>query len=149
MKIKDILQNKPQPITIDVNSTVKDAADILRDKKIGSVVVVDDDHNAVGIITERDMFRILHDDNRIDLTTPLEDAMTKDLIIGLPSDDIDYIAQIITQKRIRHIPILDEDKKLCGIVSIGDILKARLEQARVQVRYLQDYIKGMPTNHIK
>jgi CBS domain-containing protein len=68
--------------------------------------------------------------------------MTRNLLIGVPDDDVDYIAQVITQNRVRHIPIIDDQNRLGGIVSIGDIVKAKLEMAQVHVRYLTEYITG-------
>ena len=146
MLVKDIIKSKSPPITIKADQTIQEAMKLLVDNKIGSLVVINNENNPIGIITERDIFHLAcsRSNNLMDLK--INDHMTKDLVIGLPDDKLDYIAQIITQKRIRHIPILDESKNLCGIISIGDIVKARLDLAEVHVRHLTDYIKGMPTN---
>lgn len=146
MQVKDLIKAKPPPITIKADKTIKEAMKLLFDNKIGSLVVVDDAGSPVGIITERDIFRLAYQKSSEFINLTVGESMTTDLVIGLPEDDLDYIAQIITQNRIRHIPIMDKNKKLCGIISIGDIVKARLEDARVHVRHLTDFIKGMPTN---
>lgn len=143
MKVKDLLgQAKRPPVTITEDKSIHEAMKSLDENKIGSLIVVDAAGNTAGIITERDIFRLALKFKDEFLLMKVGDHMTRDLLIGLPDDDLDYIAQIITQNRIRHIPILDENKKLCGIVSIGDIVKARLDLAEVHVRYLTEYITG-------
>ena len=71
----------------------------------------------------------------------VSEIMTSDLIIGLESDEIDYIAAIMTKNRIRHIPIVDSDR-LVGLVSVGDVVKSRLEHIEIENRYLKQYIDG-------
>jgi CBS domain-containing protein len=73
--------------------------------------------------------------------TLVQDAMTKDLIIGVPDDDLDYVMGIMTKNRIRHLPILD-DKRLMGIISIGDVVNAHLKEQTFEIRTLRDYIHG-------
>jgi CBS domain-containing protein len=143
MKVKDLLAQAAQPPrTSTGDKSIREAMKILVENKIGSLIIVDDDNAPVGIITERDIFRLGYKFNGNIMQMKIADYMTRKLIIGVPDDDIDYIARVITQKRIRHIPIMDENKKLCGILSIGDILKAKLEMAEVHLRYLTEYITG-------
>ena len=143
MKVKDLLAQATQPPrTARGEITFREAMKILIENKIGSLIVVDDENSPAGIITERDIFRLGYQFDGDIMSMKIADHMTRELIIGVPEDDIDYIAQVITQKRIRHIPILDKNKKLCGILSIGDILKTKLEMAEVHLRYLKEYITG-------
>jgi len=146
MQVKDLMPKKQAPITIMSEQSFQDGMKLMADHHIGSLVVVDQSKSPIGIITERDIFRLAHEHSSDIRSYKIGDYMTRDLIIGLPDDDIEYIANVITQKRIRHIPIMDENKKLCGILSIGDILKSKLEQAEIDTRYLREYIQGMPTN---
>ncbi len=147
MKIKEIIQNASQPpVTINEAETVGEAMELLEKHKIGSLIVCDSSEKATGIITERDIFRLMCK-FKCDITSKkISEHMSRRLVIGLPDDDINYIGQIMTQNHIRHIPIMDEEKNLCGIVSIGDILKAELEEAAVHARYLNEYITGVPEN---
>ena len=143
MQVQDILnRTKRTPVTIAPEKSIQDAMSLIDAQKIGSLVVVDDNAAPTGIITERDIFRLALQYNGDMLSMKIGDCMSTNLIVGVPDDDIDYIARIITQNRIRHIPIVEENGRLCGIVSIGDIVKAKLDDAEVHVRYLTEYITG-------
>ena len=143
MLVRDILDaTKKPPITITREKTIAEAIDLLQSNKIGSLIVIDGESSAIGIITERDILRILHEHKGALFNLTVGEQMTTRLVIGLLGDDINYIGQIMTQNRIRHIPIIDDNNKLCGMVSIGDILKAELTSAKVHVRYLREYITG-------
>ena len=143
MKVRDLLAKADRPpVTISAEKTVGEAMKLLTDHKIGSLIVIDSEGNPAGIITERDIFRIAYKYHGEMMQMKVADHMTSNLIIGLPDDDIDYIAKVITQNRIRHIPIMDKDEKLAGIISIGDIVKAKLDMAEVELRYLTEYITG-------
>jgi CBS domain-containing protein len=145
LQVKNILTgSKMPPITIDGGNSIYEAMKKLIENKIGSLLITDGGSIPIGIITERDIFRLTFKNKGDIMELAVRECMTKEMIIGLPDDDIDYIAQVITQNRIRHIPIIDNDEKLCGIVSIGDIVKAKLDQAEVDVRYLKEYITGRP-----
>jgi CBS domain-containing protein len=74
----------------------------------------------------------------------VQEAMTEDLIIGVPDDDLQYVMNVMTQQRIRHLPILDGDR-LAGLISIGDVVKSQMNQAEAEIRYLHSYITGSPT----
>ena len=143
MRVRDLLTQRQRPVvTITGEKSILDAMKLLTDQKIGALIVVDDSGDTIGILTERDIFRLAYKHKGQFMDMKVRDQMTRELIIGLPDDDVDYIAEVITQRRVRHIPIMDRDKKLCGIVSIGDIVKAQLTMAEVHVRYLTEYITG-------
>ncbi|MFH2034988.1 MAG: CBS domain-containing protein [Candidatus Zixiibacteriota bacterium] len=141
MKVKDILAQKGtdcESIAPDV--TVKEAIEIIATKRIGALVVIRD-NKPVGIITERDIFRLVAAHNEAAFNKPVEESMTKNLVVGLPDDDIDVARAYMTNNRFRHLPIIDNGK-ICGIVSIGDIVKIEAKNLKVENRYLQDYITG-------
>ena len=154
MRINDILRHKGVSVeTIAEDRTVHEAIQIMCKRRIGALVVTAHDQELRGIITERD---ILRDCGRVldriehspapsasDCSTLVKDIMTVDLVIGLPEDKIDYVMKIMTKNRIRHLPVM-EDKRLVGIISIGDVVNAHLEETEVENRMLKDYIRGVP-----
>jgi len=131
MQIKDLIKSKPPPITINSKKTIQDAMRLLIENKIGSLVVVDDIGDPTGIITERDIFHLAFRFRGDMMDMKVESNMTCKLVLGKLDDDIDLIADMITSNRIRHIPIVDNGMKLCGIVSIGDIVKAKSDNVMV------------------
>lgn len=139
MKAKDIIAQKGSIVYTGLPShTIKDALDILLKNKVGALVIVDDAQNPVGIISEKDILHLANKhDNWRELT--VDEHMTKDLIIGLPDDNGEYIMSLMTINRFRHVPIMEEGK-LAGIISIGDIVKALLKNVKAENRYLTDYI---------
>jgi CBS domain-containing protein len=143
MRIADILRQKGSHVfTIEPHRTVSDAIKTLNKHNIGALVVVAPDGRLSGIITERD---ILHEAGaRCERLkdTPVGDVMTKDIIIGVPDDHIDYVRVVMTKNRIRHLPIL-EGEELVGIISIGDVVNANLDQTQFENRLLKDYIQGV------
>jgi CBS domain-containing protein len=141
MKIRDILDAKNSGIvSIEPNRTVKEAMNKIVEYKIGALPVMDGDA-LQGIITERDIFNVVHNHGEEGLRESVKKAMTSDIIIGLPDDDIDEVSSLLTQNRFRHLPIM-ENKKLIGIISIGDLVKAHSNNLTVENRHLKDYISG-------
>jgi len=140
MKVKDILAKKGrQVVNIREETTVLDAIHIFSANRVGSLLVVDKENNILGIVAARDVLMAVV--NNLDNITELkvDDIMTTELIVATEEDDIDYIQAIMTENRIRHIPVLD-GKELKGIVSIGDVVKSLLKAKDVENRYLKDYI---------
>jgi CBS domain-containing protein len=141
-KIKEVLEKKAvEVIWVRPSDTVYDAIHQMVNHNIGAVLVVSEEENLVGIFTERDILKECVRRSDKLKTTSIESVMTTDLIIGLPGDDVDYIMGIMTENKVRHIPIL-EDKHIMGIVSIGDLVKFQLHDAHYENRYLKDYIMG-------
>lgn len=140
MKVKDILAQKgSRVITIEKDIPVLDAMKIFPANRVGSLIVVDKFNEILGLIAARDVLMavINHLDQIKSMT--VEQIMTTNLIIGTEEDTIDYLQAIMTENRIRHVPIL-EGRKLKGLVSIGDIVKALMTEKDVENRYLKDYI---------
>ena len=152
MRIKDILQDKGTGVVvIEVGRTVHDAIGKLNEHSIGALIVTGEGEEIVGIITERDILQECGAHcGRLNkplapgeaaCPTLVQDAMTKDLVIGVLDDGIDYAMGIMTKNRIRHLPILDH-KTLVGIISIGDVVSASLKEKVFENRTLRDYIHG-------
>jgi CBS domain-containing protein len=139
MKISDILAKKGgQVVTIQVDQTLKDAVGVLSSHNIGGVVVLDEIGNISGVLTERDVVRFAASDNP-DFSIRISEVMTKNIIIGAPQDDLHSVAHTMTEKRFRHLPVV-ENGKLMGIVSIGDVMKAQRDSFQGQVYTLQTMI---------
>lgn len=142
MKVKDILADKGSfVVTVHENKTVFEAMETFAKHKVGSLLVVDDDNNPVGIVAARDVLmetlRVVDGikENKV------KDIMTREIIVASPDDDIEQIEKVMTKNRIRHLPII-ENGKIAGIVSIGDVVKAQLKDLHVENRYLKDYVSG-------
>ena len=142
MKLKDVLKVKGSKVwTIRENQTIYEAVEVLVSQKIGALLVLDQNEGLVGVISERDIMRGYHQ-NREGLDKVLvSQLMTRRVIIGSPEDDTSYIMGIMTQNRVRHIPVV-ADGKLQGIVSIGDVVKSQLEDSKYEIHYLKEYIYG-------
>ena len=110
----------------------------LAEKNIGAMVVVDAE-GVVGIVSERDVVRQLHTHGAGALTRPVGTIMTSTVAICAKSDTVDAISALMTENRVRHVPVLD-GKQLIGIVSIGDVVKTRMEELEAEQRQLQSYI---------
>ena len=145
MRVRDILRGKgADVVTISPTDTVHEAIEALVKHNIGSLVVTASNGTVVGIISERDILR--EGAQRCDQLkeTAVGDVMTRDVIIGVPDDDIDYVMGIMTKNRIRHLPVLEESG-LIGIISIGDVVNAHLGETEFENRMLKDYIHGVST----
>jgi CBS domain-containing protein len=145
MKISDILTAKGSDVVITpVDATVREMLAVLAEQDIGALVVVDggDQHNPVlGIVSERDIVRRLNEWGDTLLDSEAGQIMTSDIISCSPDDDVDRIAEAMTERRVRHMPVLD-DGTLIGLVSIGDVVKSRIEQLEVDRGQLEHYITG-------
>ena len=140
MKVKDVLATKGSKVCfIGSEDTIREAVKTLITEKIGALLVYDADKDIVGILTERDIMRGFHEHGKKLDETLVNKVMTRRVIIGTPEDDLEYIMNIMTHNRIRHVPIV-ENEQLQGIISIGDVVKAQLHDSRAQIKYLQDFL---------
>lgn len=142
MKIRDILQVKGSHVhSIEADRTVLDAVAALNAHRIGALLVRDAGGAVVGIISERDVLReCRHRSAELD-RIPVAEAMTRDPIVCEPDDDVDHAMALVTQHRVRHLPVID-DSGVAGMISIGDLVKASLDAAEYENRYLKEYIQG-------
>lgn len=139
--IKKILdQKKGEVYTISPKASVMTAVKVLTQFNVGALVVTTED-TPIGIISERDILRSTERHaERLNLLR-VEEIMTKEVIIGVPQDDLTYVMAVMTKNRIRHLPIL-ENKKLVGILSIGDVVRATMKEVQIENHLLHDYIEG-------
>jgi len=137
--VRQLLEAKaPEVFAIGPGSPVFDAIALMADKRIGALLVMDAGR-LVGIVSERDYARKIVLQGRSSKDTPVRDIMTGDVItVGL-NDTADRCMQLVTDKRIRHLPVLDGDNVL-GVVSIGDLVKAVIEDQQLELDQLQRYI---------
>ena len=126
--------------TIAPGATVLDALELMAEKDVGALVVIEEDEIA-GIFSERDYARKIALKGRSSRDTPLRDVMTADVICVTPLQTADKCMAIMTDKRIRHLPVLEEGH-LAGIISIGDVVKTIMNEQRVMINHLEDYIHG-------
>ena len=142
MKVRDILKDKGTEVaTIGVERNLCDAIRVLVEKNIGSLIVMDEKGAIAGIITERDVLRQCNQCLESFRDIKIRDVMTKNLIVASPDDDLDYVENIMTQNRIRHLPIIS-NQRIAGILSIGDLVNVLRGECKVENRYLKDYISG-------
>ncbi len=142
MLLKDILLKKsPKVISVQTGTQVIDAVKVMVENKIGAVIIVDGE-NIIGIFSERDHLKATATGTPHPGTTIIDDYMTRDLVVGLNSDTVEAAMAMMTEKRVRHLPIMDNEK-LVGIVSIGDVVKAVASKQESELRYLKDYVHGV------
>ncbi len=139
MKISNILASKGvKVITIRPEQTLRDAVALLSQHNIGALVVVNASGAPVGILSERDIVRGLASRDNV-LALSVDGFMTRDLVTGSPHDDLGSVLRTMTDRRFRHLPIID-DGRLAGIVSIGDVVKARLNEYQGEIATLETRI---------
>lgn len=141
MRVNDILQVKGDSVyQIAPSATLADAVDRLVKFNCGSLMVTSSD-SVVGIITERDILKAIAS-MRCDLNALLvNDHMTRDLIVGKIDDEIDDVMGLMTSRRVRHLPIMSDDR-LRGMISIGDVVKAQFDSLAHENHYLKVYIQS-------
>jgi CBS domain-containing protein len=140
MRIADILRTKGSTVaTVTETTTVTGLLAELVIHNIGAMVVVGPDGRVVGIVSERDVVRELHDHGPDLLRSSVSDIMSKVLVTCTVEDQIDDLSALMTNNRVRHVPVM-QGERLVGIVSIGDVVKNRMEQLQAEQEHLQAYI---------
>ncbi|AKS33430.1 CBS domain-containing protein [Mycolicibacterium goodii] len=139
MRIADVLKNKGTAVvTISPQATVAELLAGLAEMNIGAMVVMGKS-GLEGIVSERDVVRQLHKRGSSLLAQPVSSIMTSVVATCTPRDTVDHLNVLMTHNRVRHIPVLD-DGRLAGIVSIGDVVKTRMEELETEQQQLQAYI---------
>lgn len=142
MNVEAILRTKGRQVaTIAPDAAIEEAVRLLGTRSIGALVVSTDGAAVDGIISERDVVRGLVDHGGRLLSMRVSELMTRRVITCTPADTIDQLMSRMTERRIRHIPVLD-DGHLCGIVSIGDVVKNRIEEVEYEATSLRSFIVG-------
>ncbi len=128
-------------VTVDSGSTVSQAAQLLSEKRIGAVVCRDDGDTPLGILSERDIVRELGRRGEACLKDTVDDLMTRAMISLSPTETADQVLAKMTEGRFRHMPVMEDDKMI-GLISIGDVVKARLTELSMEKDALEGMIKG-------
>jgi CBS domain-containing protein len=140
MTIAKILGAKGGAITsVDPGETIQAAANLLTKQRVGALMALDGAGKLVGILSERDIVRLCAELGAKAMTQTVADAMTKDVLTAAPQDGIDSAMARMTDRRIRHLPVLD-GQRLVGIVSIGDLVKAKIDEALADADAMRAYI---------
>ena len=140
MRVSSILSTKGSTVaTTAPSAPVAEAVNELRLRGVGALVVSTDGRRIEGILSERDIVRRLAERGEAILHEPVAAAMTTEVVTCQPDDDLERLARLMTETRCRHLPVI-VDGQLVGIVSIGDVVKARLEQLEEETRQMQEYI---------
>jgi CBS domain-containing protein len=140
MNVAAILKEKGRDVvTSRPDVTLLDIAKQLSERRIGCIVLVGDDGEIAGIVSERDIVRVMARDGIDSLQTPISQTMTKDVVTCGEADTIDYLMSEMTVRRTRHIPVL-ESGSIAGLVSIGDVVKHRIAEAEMEAEAMRAYI---------
>ena len=140
MLVSQVLKAKGDLVfTASPRDSVDAVAAMLNTRRVGAVVVVDGERDVVGIVSERDIVRIVAEQGAVGLSKPVDDCMTRDVVFAMPSETVDAILARMTDRRIRHLPVC-VDNRLAGIVSIGDLVKAKIAETEAEAEGLRAYI---------
>jgi CBS domain-containing protein len=138
-KVSEILADKGSRVLgIEATASVFEAVQEMVEANVGSLLVTDGG-DIVGIVTERDYLRRVTLEGRTDRDTPVGEIMTTPLVVVTPETEIDECMAVMTDRRIRHLPVVDEGE-VVGVVSIGDLVKFKSKQQSFEIQYLTDYI---------
>ncbi len=142
MTLRELVNQKQQGlISIDPTATVLEAIRSMCEHKVGALLVMQGDGPLTGILTERDILQFCANRNSEVETASVEGIMTKDPITAPPNCSTEEAMTLMTERRFRHLPLVEENMPT-GMVSIGDLVKARLQDVTVEVKYLRDYISA-------
>lgn len=142
MKVSDVLRAKgnQEVFTISPDATVRELLDQLNSRDIGALVVIDEQDQIVGMISERDLVRKLE---RVEnpLQAPVRVLMTTDTVVCEPDDSFSTLMSLMTDRKVRHVPVVEEGR-LTGLLSIGDAVKYRMDQLKFERDQLTNYVTG-------
>lgn len=140
MNVAAILQDKGSVVhVVAPEARLQDAAVLMDQRKIGALVVVDARRRVLGVLSERDITREVARRGAAALDAPASSAMTEDVVTAAPADTLDELMNRMTDRRVRHLPVISGGK-LAGLVSIGDVVKWRIQDAEFQAQAMRDYI---------
>jgi CBS domain-containing protein len=143
MQVRHILYGKGRDVVaIAEGASIADAARLLTDRRIGALVVKDGDGRLTGIISERDLVRAIARAGAGALTQTVADHMTPEPETCVETDTVESLMETMTRGRFRHVPVLDDGLGLCGMVSIGDVVKSRIAETVSEAAALREYISA-------
>ena len=139
---REILSEKQAEIvSVSPDATVLDATRIMNKHRIGALMVLEDG-NIAGIFTERDVLQRVIGEERDPSAMKVGEVMTRDVVCAPPETELDELSEVMRVKRIRHVPICDEDGQLMGLISIGDVNAMHASHQQATIHYLSEYIYG-------
>lgn len=140
MLISDVLKAKGDVVfTASPNETIAAIAALLLARRVGAMVVVEGDRDVVGIVAERDVVRVVAEEGGGGLSRPVSHCMTRDVVFAGPNESVNALLERMTDRRIRHMPVC-ENGRLIGIVSIGDLVKSKIQETEAEAEGLRAYI---------
>lgn len=140
MIVSAILKGKGSAVvTANPTDTLHQISKLIAEHRIGAVIVAEQDGRPLGIVSERDIVNALAASGARTLDKPASEVMTRNLLTCEPGNSIDELMTIMTNSRVRHLPVVEEGR-LVGIVSIGDVVKCKLDEASAEVGLLRDYV---------
>jgi CBS domain-containing protein len=143
MQVKHILQDKGRDIfVIAPGATMAEAVQLLADRRIGAVLVKSAEGALAGILSERDVVRAVAADGSPALSRNVSAYMTKSVTTCRESDLVEELMEVMTNGRFRHVPVLNDEKALCGLISIGDVVKTRIAETLNEANSLREYISA-------
>jgi CBS domain-containing protein len=143
VNVQSIIGNKGSDVaTIPQTATLRDAVQTLGERRIGALVVSGDGRAIEGIVSERDIVRTTGSLGAEALDASVGSVMSTDVVTCAVGDGVDRLMGLMTERRIRHLPVVDDRGQLAGIVSIGDVVKARLSELEHENQALAEYISG-------
>ena len=141
-RVSDLLQGKEaRLLTVASDASVYEAVKQMVEANVGSLLVTVDGR-IEGIVTERDYLRRVTLEGRDEQTTPVREIMSAPFVYIAPDAAIEECMAIMTERRFRHLPVLDDERELVGIVSIGDVVKFQTQEQGVQIKFLTEFISG-------
>jgi len=143
MQVRHILYDKGRDVVaVSTHATLEEAVKLLNEKRIGALVVQGDDGMLTGIISERDLVRAIAKDGAAALKQQVGDHMTPAPETCVETDTVERVMEVMTRGRFRHVPVLDDHFVLCGMISIGDVVKTRIAETVSEAAALRDYISA-------
>ena len=141
MDVESILTVKGREVsTVRPDVTLGEAAKRMWNERVGALVVSEDGAGVLGIVSERDVAHRVAEHGAAALGRPVRDVMTEKVFVCSPADKVDAIMELMTNRRIRHVPVVGRDGRMCGIISIGDVVKWRLDEIQSEAAAMREYI---------
>ena len=142
MLVSQILKDKGDLVfTASPHETVAAAATLLLSRRVGALVIVDDQDMVIGILSERDVVRVVAEKGAAGLNQPVSSCMSRDVVFAAPTETVHSLLERMTDRRIRHLPVL-KDGRLAGLVSIGDLVKSKIAESEAEAENLKAYISA-------
>ena len=142
MLVSQILKHKGDLVfTASPHETVAAAAALLHSRHVGALVIVDEQDKVIGILSERDVVRVVAEKGPAGLAETISSCMSRDVVFAEPTETVHSLLERMTDRRIRHLPVL-KDGRLSGLVSIGDLVKSKIAESEAEAENLKAYISA-------